>query len=248
MNIPSRTALRLACSLAGLLLASAATAQVTFYENDDYAGRTFVSNQSVPNFMDHGFNDRASSIVVTSQLWEVCENTLYGGQCVMLRPGNYPSLRAIGLNDRISSVRLVPGNNRNNDERVTPVPPPLGWQGQGAGRSFRANVTSVRGVFGAVDQRCWVEPTDVEQARGNLDLPGRRNGGGINTRDTDPNRGRDGNLVTTRDLQRCNGVPQLRGSDYWEVTYLFRGREYRIQTLELPGPTIVVDRTGAPRG
>lgn len=251
MHTQTRITLRWVSGLVGTLLASAAMAQVTFYENDDYGGRRFSSNQSVANFLDHGYNDRASSIVVSSQTWEVCENTQFSGQCVLLRPGNYPSLRAMGLNDRVSSVRLMVSDARISDERQTPVPPPLGWQGPHAGRSFRANVTSVRGILGAADQRCWVNPADVEQARGHLNLPGRRHGGDNprnNGRDDDQNRFREGSHVVARDLQRCNGVPQVRGSDYWEVTYTFRGRQHHIQTHTMPDSTIVVDRRGAPLG
>ena len=39
MHMPTRIALRLASGLAGTLLATAALAQVTFYENDDCGGR-----------------------------------------------------------------------------------------------------------------------------------------------------------------------------------------------------------------
>jgi len=34
------------------------------------------------------------------------------GKCVVLRPGQYPSLTAMGLNDRVSSVRPLPANER----------------------------------------------------------------------------------------------------------------------------------------
>lgn len=254
MNKRTRIALRLASGLAGTLLACAALAQVTFYENDDYGGRRFSSNQSVANFMDHGYNDRASSIVVTSQTWEVCENTQYSGQCVLLRPGNYPSLRAMGLNDRVSSVRLVVADTRNNDPRAAPVPAPLGWQGPNAGRSFRTNVTSVRGIFGARDQRCWVSPAEAEQARGDLNLPGRRNDGNDPRNDPrndgradEQNRFREGSPVAVRNLPHCTSVPQVRGSDYWEVSYSFRGRQHHVQMHDLPDSTIVVDRRGEPR-
>lgn len=246
MHTRTRTTLRTAIALASTLLASTAMAQVTFYENDEFGGRRFDTNQSVPNFLDHGYNDRASSIVVTSQTWEVCENTQYRGQCVLLRPGNYPSLRAMGLNDRVSSVRMMVADTRNNAP-----PAPLGWQGPNAGRAFRADVNSVRGIFGAPDQRCWVSPAEAERTRGNLDLPGRRNPGNYarnNGRDAEQNRFREGAPVVVRDLQRCNGVPQVRGSDYWEVTYTFRGRQYHIQTHVMPESTILVDRRGTPRG
>jgi hypothetical protein len=54
-----------------------------------------------------GFNDRASSVIVRGGWWEACEDARFGGQCVTLRPGSYANLAAMGLNDRISSVRPV---------------------------------------------------------------------------------------------------------------------------------------------
>ena len=35
--------------------------------------------------------------------------------------------------------------------------------------------------------------------------------------------------------------------DYWDVTYVFLGREYRVQMTPPPGPTILVNRFGEPR-
>jgi len=60
---------------------------VTFYESDNFRGRTFGTLETVPNFMSFGFNDRASSIVVNSQRWEVCDDVNFGGRCVVLKPG-----------------------------------------------------------------------------------------------------------------------------------------------------------------
>ncbi len=87
-----------------------AAAQVTFYEHENFGGRSFVTRDQVENFERYGFNDRASSVRVTGESRVVCEHPRYGGRCVVLRPGNYPSLAAVGLNDRISSVRMpTPG-------------------------------------------------------------------------------------------------------------------------------------------
>ena len=54
-----------------------------------------------------GFADRASSLVVSGASWEVCDNVGFNGRCIVLRPGRYPSLATLGLNDRISSVRAA---------------------------------------------------------------------------------------------------------------------------------------------
>jgi Beta/Gamma crystallin len=95
---------------AGILVAGQAAAQVTFYENDGFAGRTFTADRTIWNFDRLGFNDMASSATVRGGSWEVCTDARFEGRCIVLRPGDYPSLRALGLNDRISSVRQV-GND-----------------------------------------------------------------------------------------------------------------------------------------
>ena len=121
MNAPSRTTLALAaCLTAASLGAAPALAQVTFYEHDNYQGRTFSTEREVSNFLEFGFNDRASSVVVTSRSWEVCDNIDFGGRCVVLSPGKYPSLQAAGLNDRVSSVRTVAVAARADDGRYGP--------------------------------------------------------------------------------------------------------------------------------
>ena len=108
-----------ACSLA----ASAAHAQLVLYENDDFSGRSVRSGNTVQNLGDSGFNDRASSIKVFSGQWQVCSDAYFGGKCVTLGPGEYPTLRAMGMNDRVSSVRSLGwtpdggggwGNSSNN--------------------------------------------------------------------------------------------------------------------------------------
>ncbi|OYU00631.1 MAG: hypothetical protein CFE40_01815 [Burkholderiales bacterium PBB1] len=120
--------LTMAMALGGLAMAAQAVAQVTFYENDGFQGRSFTSERAVNNFEQIGFNDRASSVVVQgnrSTRWEVCEDRRFSGRCVVLRPGKYPSLSAMGLNDRVSSARVVDRNARVDDDRYAPAPPPV---------------------------------------------------------------------------------------------------------------------------
>ncbi|OZA46243.1 MAG: hypothetical protein B7X81_07320 [Hydrogenophilales bacterium 17-61-76] len=117
-----KTLLRIMLTAAGAAIAAQAAAQVTFYEHPGFEGRTFVTNAPVGNFARQGFNDRASSVVVRGERWEVCEDARYDGRCVVLRPGNYPSLDAMGLNDRVSSVREVSRNARIDERRYVPAP------------------------------------------------------------------------------------------------------------------------------
>jgi hypothetical protein len=90
-----------------LLAASAANAQLVMYEHDRFGGQSIRSGNSVSNLGDSGFNDMASSIKVFSGQWQVCSETYFRGKCVTLGPGEYPTLREMGLNDRVSSVRSL---------------------------------------------------------------------------------------------------------------------------------------------
>lgn len=177
MNAHSTTAL----ALAACLMAAPAMAQVTLYEHDNYQGRTFVTEQDVQNLVNNGFNDRASSLVVSGRSWEVCDNSNFGGRCVVLIPGNYPSLTALGLNDRVSSLRAVAVNARVDDGRYNALPAypaqtqpgqPSEWRRRGNEKLFEANVTSARAVMGTPERRCWVEQEEVARERSNANVPG----------------------------------------------------------------------------
>ena len=89
-------------ALATVAIATHAAAQVTFYEREGFQGDSFTTRRQVVDFSRFGFNDSASSAVVAGETWEVCEDVRFGGRCAVLRPGQYPNLRAMGLNNRIS--------------------------------------------------------------------------------------------------------------------------------------------------
>jgi uncharacterized protein YcfJ len=250
-----------------------ATPQVTFYEQNGFQGRNFTSNQEIRNFQRYGFNDLASSVVVLGDRWEVCEDVRFGGRCVVLRPGRYPSLAAMGLNDRVSSARTVSRNTRIDDNRYAPAPV-MAYDNRRRQneRVYEANVTSVRAVVGTPEQRCWIEREQVPQDRtGNLNIPGAVIGaviGGVLGHQVGGGRGQDiatvggavaGGAVGSqvgrggvaqpaqRDVQRCENVPSQARPDFWDVTYTFRGQEHRVQMTSPPGPTVTVNEQGEPR-
>ena len=252
-----------------IAFATAASAQVTFYEHEGFQGRSFSADRPVGNFERSGFNDRASSVVVRGGWWEACEDRRFGGQCVTLRPGNYANLAAMGLNDRVSSVRPIDGPRYGYNEA-----PPARYAYDGRDyrrrndeRLYEANVTSVRAVVGPPEQRCWVE----QQAATNSNaIPGAIAGaviGGILGHQVGSGRGRDvatgigalaGGAVGanvggqygggyTQDVQRCAYTQDSGRPDYYDVTYNFRGYEHRVQTTTPPGRTILVNGNGEPR-
>jgi len=249
-------------------------AQVTFFENEAFGGRSFTTDAQIGDFKRNGFNDRASSIVVVGDRWEVCDKSRFAGHCVVLRPGSYASLASIGLNDRISSVRALSPDTRIGDDRYAPMPATVAgyeYQRRGGERLYEANVTSVRAVVGTPEQRCWVEREQVASGQqGGVNVPGALVGavlGGILGHQVGGGRGKDlataggavagaavganvgrgGTPAQTQDVQRCTNTPSATRPDYWDVTYNFRGQDHRVQMTTAPGPTVTVNDQGEPR-
>jgi uncharacterized protein YcfJ len=245
-------------------------AQITFYEHEGYQGRSYTTAREVGNLDRFGFNDRASSVVVLGDRWEVCEAPRFNGRCVVLRPGRYPSLAALGLDERISSVRDVSRNARIDDNRYAPAPAAAyDNRRRNDEQLYQANVTSVRAVVGTPAQRCWVEQEQVPQESGKLNVPGAIFGaviGGVLGHQVGNGRGNDiatvggavaggavganvgrGQQTETKDVQRCENVSGQARPDYWDVTYNFRGQEHRVQMTARPGPTVTVNERGEPR-
>lgn len=261
---------RTAAIVAALAFSSQAYAQVVFYQGDNYSGRSFSTQRQVPNFNQYGFNDRASSVVVLSERWEVCDGAKYAGRCIVLRQGRYPSLAAMGLNDRVSSARSVGSRNQYDDSRYAPNPQPVyDNRRRGRERLYQANVTSARAVMGRDNQRCWVEREQVDGRRtGNVggavigavlggvlghQIGGGRGkdiatvGGAVAGGAIGYNTNRDRGDDYSREVERCSSDAGSRTPDYWDVTYNYRGREHRVQTTYEPGRTISVNRQGEPR-
>jgi uncharacterized protein YcfJ len=263
--------LRTALAAAGLAVAAQAAAQVTFYESEGFQGQSFTAQKPVGDLSRFGFNDRASSVVVVRDWWEVCEDSRFNGRCVVLRPGRYPSLAHMGLNDRISSVRTVDRNSRGDDNRYAPVGVYDGRR-RNDERLYEADVTSVRAVVGPSEQRCWTEREQIAQDRSEANIPAAIAGaviGGILGHQVGGGRGKDvataggavvGGLAGAnigrlgggqqgygRDVQRCETIASQARPDHWDVTYNFRGQEHRMQMSTPPGKTISVNAQGEPR-
>ncbi len=247
-----------------------ATAQVVFYEGENFGGRTFTANQPVTDFSRVGFNDRASSVVVFGDRWEACTDSRFSGQCVILQPGRYPSLAAMGMNDRVSSARTVNWNSRIEESRYAPAPTPVyDNRRRDAEPLFEASVTSVRAIVGTSGQRCWMEREQVVN-RGEPNVGGAIAGaliggilghqvGGGSGKDlatvggvvagaaVGANAGRNNTQAGTQNVQRCANDPGQARAAYWDVTYNFRGQDHTVQMTQPPGATITVNGRGEPR-
>jgi uncharacterized protein YcfJ len=264
-------------AIAGVAIAAQATAQVTFFEHDNFRGQSFSTQLPVRDFARFGFNDRASSAEVRSGRWEVCEDSRFLGRCTVLRAGRYPSLDAMGLNDRVSSVRMVSRNARIEDQRYAPVPTPEpvrapDFQRRNNERLFQANVTSVRAVVGPPEHRCWMERGQVVAEERSSNVPaavvgaliggvlGHQVGGGsgkdlatvggaVAGAAIGAQSGRNDNSqpVQTPDVQRCRDIPSQARPEFWDVTYNFRGLDHRVQLTAPPGASVTVNQRGEPR-
>src|SRR5213080_1754314 len=134
---------------AALVAAGAASAQVTFYENDGFRGHTFRTDRPVSDFTRFGFNDRASSVVVDRGRWEVCEDVRFEGRCVVLRRGSYDSLRGMGMENRISSVRRVDDHRHYENEAPQALAAPnYEYRRRPEERLREVPITSARAIMG----------------------------------------------------------------------------------------------------
>lgn len=258
-----------------LAFAVQASAQVTFYEQDGFRGRSFTAQERVRDLQRAGFNDRASSVIVAGQRWQACEHTRFEGRCTVLRPGQYASLAAMGLDDRISSVRPLRADQHVAEADYAPMPVVAqDFRRRRNERLYEAQVTSALAVVGTPAQRCWMEREQVvqqPQSQGNLNLPGAAIGaviGGILGHQVGGGSGKqiatvagavgggalgsqygrnDAVVPVTQDVRRCDGNPAQATPSYWDVTYQFRGQQHRAQMATDPGRTVTVNRNGEPR-
>ena len=87
----------------GIAAAGTASANVTFYEGENFEGRQLTVDRTTSDFDRTRFNDRARSAVVNDGSWEMCVDSEFRGDCQVLGPGRYPDLG--GLAGRVSSAR-----------------------------------------------------------------------------------------------------------------------------------------------
>lgn len=252
-----------------LMMSAQGMAQVTFYEGEGFRGRAFSTSRELQDFSRSGFNDRASSVIVDRGRWEVCEDARFSGRCVVLRQGSYDSLKRMGIDNRLSSVRPVRGREDYQDRSPEPLAAPnYEYRRRPQERVFEAQVSSVHAVMGQPEQHCWVDREQVDSGRGGPSVAGgviggiiggvlghqighgtgkdvATVGGAVAGAAIGANAGRNRN-TNDRDVRRCE-TAQSGQPDYWEVSYEFRNVEHHIQMSAPPGRTIAVNRNGEPR-
>lgn len=264
MSLHPHFTARLIVGLLASAAAASASAQITFYEGEGFRGQAFTTTEAVRNFKQVGFNDRASSVVVDSGRWEVCVDSEFRGNCVLLRQGSYTSLKGMGLDDALSSARPSTSQRVGLAEAPDPLPQPdYAWRRRANENVFEAPISNSRAVVGAPTERCWIEREQVRSepsvGRGVLGavlggVIGHQVGGGTG-RDIATVGGavagaaigaNSGRERSEQDVRRCTTTPSDKVS-YWDVTYDFRGVEHHAQMSQQPGRTIRVNAAGEPR-
>lgn len=93
---------------------------VVLYKKEDFEGDSQTIYDRESDLHDVGFDDKASSVVIRYGRWDFCSKENFRGDCVTLGPGRYSSLKRMGLNDRVSSVRRSGdewGSHHDRDRR-----------------------------------------------------------------------------------------------------------------------------------
>ena len=111
----------LAALLSGLGAVAPVWAQATLYERDGFEGRHVTTEKRLSNLERAGLHERVASVVVAGQRWEVCDTSRYQGQCRVLLPGRYPSLAAMGMDQRVMSVRIVGASEVVDEAHYAPA-------------------------------------------------------------------------------------------------------------------------------
>lgn len=89
----------------GTLATAAGAADLTLYSDGEFQGRPLNVVIDLKQLGSLNFNDRASSVIIEKGAWVLCSGEDFSGDCVTLEPGRYGSLKDLGLDDSITSVR-----------------------------------------------------------------------------------------------------------------------------------------------
>jgi hypothetical protein len=106
-----------AAAVLATLTHAAFAGELTLFSDSNFRGQRITIDRDAANLGDFNFNDRASSVVVRSGTWLLCEHANFGGRCEEFGPGEYRELP--GFNDAVSSARQIdrggPGRWRDHD-------------------------------------------------------------------------------------------------------------------------------------
>ena len=94
----------LVAALAAIGVAQAA--EITIYKQPNFSGAGITLRDTRNNLSGSGFQDQASSAVISSGRWQLCSQPDFKGDCMTLTPGEYASLDP-SLFHRVESMRVL---------------------------------------------------------------------------------------------------------------------------------------------
>ncbi len=131
---------------------------IDLYGQPEFRGRTMRLDRDAPTLEGSGFNDRASSVVVTEGVWQLCSDANFGGTCRIFAPGRYADL-GYGMAKEVSSARVVRGRRDAPAVLSSGVDAPVFAAQEGVARvilfseeNFRGESLAVSGVAGSLER------------------------------------------------------------------------------------------------
>ena len=105
--------------------------ELTLFSDSNFRGQRVTIDRDAASLGDFNFNDRASSFVIRSGTWLLCEHANFGGRCEEFGPGEYRELR--GFNDAVSSARQIDRGGRGRWKDHDRDDDRGGWRGDRGG-------------------------------------------------------------------------------------------------------------------
>lgn len=159
--------LRIAFAAVALALGAAQATEVTLYKGQKFSGATLSLRDASPNLAQQGFQNQASSAVVTGGRWEFCSSPEGRGDCVVLNPGRYDTLDQ-KIYHRMESARPVGDAWPSKEKQRTALA-----QGEARREAHEERREGRRGERGAIDLYPGAEfrgrPLRLEQDSATLD-------------------------------------------------------------------------------
>lgn len=81
-------------------------AMITLYKHTSNGGKSRSFDGDVPDLNNYAFGNMASSAVVQSGVWQICDRPNYRGFCIVL-DRSQPNFNRLGFNDRAESIRRI---------------------------------------------------------------------------------------------------------------------------------------------
>ena len=82
-------------------------ARALLYREEGGQGAPLVLNTPAPDLAMLDHDEITQSLQLEGTAWELCPDAGYRGQCKVVQPGRYPSLRGLGMFMTLSSLRPV---------------------------------------------------------------------------------------------------------------------------------------------